>query len=420
VGPDGERVTEFMLVRLWRIDSESDLSATQMPAAEAYSLEGKFEFKTLRATEGVIVVAPSPSGMWLQRERVVARKGDQGLVIPVIKGGLITGRVSVEDSGFPLDKLFVRMRHWNEDAGRNQELNGGRFYYGPVPPGFVDIEVLLHPFNEVLAEIPAVAVRPGTVPDDPRLDPISLPLARRAELRIVDRAGLPIKEFTVLADGRVIERRIVIRGDDWPSLLEGLRLARHGNVILSHEQGLGHGFVFDSRDPDPETGPAHLPGAAGSPVSILFRTKPQTLRILAPGYLSKTHQLTGDAVVELTAAPPLQVTLDPELPGPVGPLQETTALRLHLDPEDHEGRPVPHVTLQGTLGLDANSRTFTVPTLGPGRYRLRAELIVNRGLSGGSHRLMDPCGPRVLDIGPDGTSLSLTFWPTTWAASLPR
>jgi hypothetical protein len=389
VGPDGQRVTDPL--RVLFLESSPDTPEILIPSASAMTQDGAFAFDALPAKEGQLGIGmPNPriQANWLQTRIVAAREGDHGLIISVIKAGNVSGRVDLADSGFPHDTLRVRLRHRNAEAWHDtlpvlfQDVAlplDGSFGFGLVPPGFVDVEVLLLPFREVLAEVLSVDVRPGKDSDDQRLDPIQLPLARRADLRVVDRAGFPIHEFTVLADGQVIERRFLIRGDDWPSLFEGLRLARHGNIVLSHEQGLGHGFVFDSRHPDPDAGPAHLPGAAGSPVSILLGTKPQTLRILAPGYLLATHELTGDAVVELSAAPDLQVTLDSKLIGPMGGATKTTFLTLNLEPEGTQDIPVSSVMLQGTLGFDTTTRTFAVPTLGPGRYRLRATLITNRG-----------------------------------------
>jgi hypothetical protein len=219
----------------------------------------------------------------------------------------------------------------------------GTFGFGPVPTGFVDIEILLLPFSEVLAEVPAVDVRPRSDTDDSRLDPIILPPARRADLRVVDRAGVPIREFTVLAGGQVIERPMQV-----------LAIPSLGDIT---------GWTLEF----------------ASEISILLGTRPQTLRVLAPGYVSATHTLTGDAVVELSAAPDLQVTLDSKLIGPMGGATKTTFLTLHLEPEGTQGIPVSSVMLQGTLGFDTTTRTFSVPTLGPGRYRLRASLITNRG-----------------------------------------
>jgi hypothetical protein len=442
VGPDGERVTDPMTA-IFYSPNHWGPSAQRAPVRE-----GKFEFKTLVATEGSISVA---STKWLQNEFVVARKGDQDLVIPVQLGGSISGRVSLSDSGF--DKVVVRMRHGStrsESLCLVRATGGSSFGFRPVPPGFVDIEVLLPPFNEVLADVPSVAVPSGRRADDSRLDPIYLPIARRANLRVVDRAGLPVREFTVLAEGGFVEQRSWIQGAaDVEAFRESFRGRFHlpADAVVTLDPDLPNTrCVVALLRGDAGQGFAslmHQPPTPEKPVSILLGSRPQTLGILAPGHLPKVLELNGDAVVELTSAPSLQVTLAPDLPGAVGPAKGMTILSLCLTPEELEGlddadvalkRAVEldilsrvvlqgdfvldsfaHVELQGAVGLDDASRTFTVPTLGPGRYRLHAS-IARCGLGVVSHRSL-PMQSSVT-IGPGGASLPLTFDTTTWAAAI--
>jgi hypothetical protein len=426
VGPDGERVTDPMIVSfLMTPDSFSNrrpIQGTQTASVH----EGRFEFETLRATEGNLFVRAD--SMWFQREPMAARKGDQGLVIPVELGGSVSGRVSLLDSGF--DTLVVRMRHastGSESLRLVRAADGSCFHFETVPAGFVDIEILLPPFKEVLADVPSVAVRPGRGPDDRRLDPISLPMARRAGLRVVDRAGLSLREFTVLSGDQVVERRLWIQG---AADVETLRKYVHSRLhldpptIVTSDPG-GIGLVAYPRSGAYQgfTSPMQQPLTPDTPVSILLGPRPQALRILAPGYLPKAHNLIGDAVVELTTAPSLQVTLDPALPGPAGPAKGPTILTLRLESESLEAFDAANVVLQGVVDLDGASRTLAIPTLGPGRYRLGASMISTRvSVWQGTHqsmRSLDPCGPKVIDIGPGGATLHLTFDPIAWAAALP-
>jgi hypothetical protein len=353
VDAEGQRVMDSLIVLFFERLPETP-EDRKLPCSVAATCEGAFAFDALHAKEGHLEIRTISSGIqasWIQTRIVPAREGDHGLVISVVKGGAVSGRVDLADSGFSHDKLQVRLRHRNAEA---QDMlpplpqgvalaPDGTFGFGPVPTGFVDIEILLLPFSEVLAEVPAVDVRPRSDTDDSRLDPIILPPARRADLRVVDRAGVPIREFTVLAGGQVIERPMQVL------------------AIPSLDYTTGWTLEF------------------ASAFSILLGTRPQTLRILAPGYVPKVHELTGDAVVELSAAPSLQVTLDPTLIGPLGAATKTTFLTMNLEPEGIPDLPTSSFMLQGTLGFDTATRTFSVPTLGPGRYRLRASLITNRG-----------------------------------------
>jgi hypothetical protein len=429
VGPEGEIVTDPMVVFFL---TAPDSFSNRQPIQETQDIqtasvhEGKFQFETLRATEGSLFVRAD--SMWFQKEPMAARKGDQGLVIPVELGGSISGRVSLSDSGFAT--LVVRMRHastGSESLSLVRAADGSCFHFETVPAGFVDIEILLPPFKEVLADIPSVAVRPGRGPDDRRLDPISLPMARRANLRLVDRSGLPLREFTVLSGDQVVERRLWIQGAaDVETLHKYVRSRLHldPRAIVTSDPG-GSGLVAYPRGGADQgfASPMQPPLTPDTPVSILLGPRPQALRILAPGYLPKAHTLIGDAVVELITAPSLQVTLDPALPGPAGPAKGPTILTLRLEPESLEAFDAANVVLQGVVDLDGASRTLAIPTLGPGRYRLGASMISTRvSVWQGTHqstRSLEPCGPKVIDIGPGDASLTLSFDPIAWAAALP-
>jgi hypothetical protein len=99
----------------------------------------------------------------------------------------------------------------------------------------------------------------------------------------------------------------------------------------------------------------------------------------------------------------------------MGEATKTTFLLLNLEPEGIPDLPTSSVMLQGTLGFDTTTRTFSVPTLGPGRYRLRASLITNG--PGGPHVIRIGPGAQVIDIGPGGASLPLTLPPAVWAGA---
>jgi len=330
---------------------------------------GSFSFKKLVAEAGYLVANPRFPHAWLQVRQVRAHRGEEGVRIEVDQSSGLAGRVRSDENGFLFSELRARVRHQSApsilDNGAEFESvvdlkSDGRFEFPSIPRGFADIEILLMPMGHVVARVGNIRLPGGEPAADVRLDPIDVESPTAIVIDLVGARGEPVLEATLKSKGVI--------------------------------------FVSTARPFDAhryyglESSAASESGAPRTSISWSLRVPNVGLPgvVLAPGYLPMEVWLDRSQTVALKAAPMVTVTLASNLALSNQAYDGNSQLEVQvaLIPEDAANRTgsaeLAHVwfdsvSLIGAMDLRRGERSFRLPTVGPGRYRLEARIHSRRG-----------------------------------------
>jgi hypothetical protein len=333
---------------------------------------GSFSFKKLAAEAGYLVATSRYPHAWIQVRATRAHRGEEGVRIEVDQCSALVGRVHVEEDGFLRTELRARVRHQSARSIHESEAkfesvvdlkSNWSFDFPMIPRGFADVEILLMPMGQVVGRVGNIRVGGGEPVSDVRLDPIVLESPTAIVIELVGARGEPVLEATLKS--------------------KGVTFVSTARPFDAHRY---YGL---------ESSAASASGAVAAPrtsISWSLRVPKVGLPgvVLAPGYLPMEVLLDRSQTVALKAAPMVTVTLASNLALSNQAYDENSQLEVQvaLFPEDAANRTgsaeLAHVwfdpvSLIGAMDLRRGERSFRLPTVGAGRYRLEARILSHRG-----------------------------------------